>query len=265
MTAAMHAAGRARGAVTIGVSVKTYFTHARARRWLARVAESMADESAIANGAVNLFIAPTYLQIPAALTAFAGTPVVVAAQDVSQFDAGAFTGEISAAELAELGVGMAEIGHAERRKLCAETDDVVAAKVAAALACGIRPLLCVGEAEVLEPEQAATQVVAQLRACLAGAPAGPVTVAYEPIWAIGAQEPAGVDHICPVSTAVRRALDQWPERVGSDVIYGGSAGPGLLTELGGAVDGLFLGRFAHDVDNLLTVLREAQILAESKR
>jgi triosephosphate isomerase len=77
------------------------------------------------------------------------------------------------------------------------------------------------------------------------------------VWAIGALEPAPVAHIVTVARALREALDALPDRGGSAVIYGGSAGPGLLTELGDAVDGLFLGRFAHDVDSLVAVLDEA--------
>ena len=86
---------------------------------------------------------------------------------------------------------------------------------------------------------------------------GAVIVAYEPVWAIGAPEPAGHDHIRVVAAALRAALDADPARAGSTVIYGGAAGPGLLTALGDAVDGVFLGRFAHDPDALMSVLDEA--------
>ncbi|WP_371871314.1 triose-phosphate isomerase [Phytohabitans rumicis] len=79
----------------------------------------------------------------------------------------------------------------------------------------------------------------------------PVVVAYEPVWAIGAAEPAGVDHIAAVCDALRARVPDSP------VVYGGSAGPGLLTRLRGAVDGLFLGRFAHDPAALADVLDEA--------
>ncbi|MFV0253097.1 MAG: triose-phosphate isomerase family protein [Beutenbergiaceae bacterium] len=247
--------------VTVGMSLKTYFSAAHASSWLDHVAQRAGTLPAVATGQVSVFIAPSYLQIPAALRAFAGTPVAVGAQDVSQFEPGAYTGEVTAAELAEVGVQLAEIGHAERRALFGETDEITAAKVSAALAAGLRPVLCVGESDLLDPQQAGAQVVAQLHASLAGAPAGPVTVAYEPVWAIGAPEPAGVEHITAVTTALRAALDGLADRAGSAVIYGGSAGPGLLTELGHAVDGLFLGRFGHDVENLIAVLDEAAALA----
>jgi triosephosphate isomerase len=243
--------------VVVGVSLKTYFGHHQAIDWCARVAERVRTHQAVASGDVTLFVIPTYLGILPALDAFAGTPVLVGAQDVSAFEPGAYTGEVAAAELIEAGVRVAEVGHAERRRLFGETDEVVAAKTAAALAQGITPVLCIGEAAHQEASDAAAATVAQLHADLAGAPVGPVIVAYEPVWAIGAPEPAPVEHIVAVARALRAAIDALPERTGSVVIYGGSAGPGLLTALGDAVDGLFLGRFAHDVDNLVAVLDEA--------
>jgi triosephosphate isomerase (TIM) len=250
--------------VWVGVSLKTYFGHARALAWLSEVAERVRDRAPLASGAVRLVILPTYLQIPAALQAFAGTPVQIGAQDVSAHPPGAFTGEIAAAELSELGVTWAEIGHAERRRLFGETDADTAAKAGAALAAGLRPLLCLGESEHAAPEAAAAAVVAQLHASLADAPAGAVTVAYEPVWAIGADAPASADHVAIVARCLRDALAHLPERAGSAVVYGGSAGPGLLTRLGDAVDGLFLGRFAHDPEQLLQVIDEAASRAEER-
>jgi triosephosphate isomerase len=243
------------------VSLKTYFGHEQAAAWFAEVAQRVREHFAVTAGEVRLFVIPTYLQIPAALDAFAGTPVRVGAQDVSEFPPGAFTGEVTAAELAEVGVAYAEVGHAERRRLFGETDEVVAAKVAAALDAGIVPVPCVGEADRLSAQDAAAATVAQLHADLEDAPAGPVVVAYEPVWAIGAAEPAPAAHITEVTRTLRAALDALPARAGSSVIYGGSARPGLLTDLGDDVDGLFLGRFAHTPDALIAVLDEASALA----
>jgi triosephosphate isomerase len=241
----------------VGVSLKTYFGHHQAIDWCARVTERVRAHPAVASGDVVLFVIPTYLGVLPALDAFAGTPVLVGAQDVSAFEPGAYTGEVTAAELVEAGVQVVEVGHAERRRLFGETDEIVAAKSASALSHGLTPVLCVGETDRLNAPDAAASTVAQLQVDLAGAPEGQVIVAYEPVWAIGAPEPATVEHIVEVARALRSAIDALPERRGSVVIYGGSAGPGLLTELGDAVDGLFLGRFAHDVDNLVAVLDEA--------
>ena len=248
--------------VTVGISLKTYFGHARATSWFAEVAERLAAIPTVTQGAVRVIVLPTYLQIPAALTAFSDVPVLVGAQDVSAYEPGAYTGEVTAAELAELGVAFAELGHAERRRLFGETAAEIAAKAAAAIDHGLQPVLCVGETD--RAGDGATSVVAQLHAALADAIPGPVIVAYEPVWAIGATEPAPISHILAVATALRDALDALPARVGSAVIYGGSAGPGLLTQLGSAVDGLFLGRFGHDPDDLIAVVEEAAVLAAAR-
>ena len=252
------------GPVTVGVSLKMYFGHRDAVRWFDRVAELVRAHDGVTRGAIEFFVIPTYPQLLPAVEAFAGTPVRIGAQDVAAADSGPFTGEVSAAELAEIGVSIAEIGHAERRRLFHETDEDVAAKAAAALRNGVTPVLCVGETARLSPRYAAADTVAQLRRDLAGAPAGRVIVAYEPVWAIGAPHPAPAAHIIEVAGALHAALEQDSDRAGSAVIYGGSAGPGLLTELGDAVDGLFLGRFAHDVDSLGSVLDEAAALAASR-
>jgi triosephosphate isomerase len=225
----------------VGVSLKMYFSLADARRWLLEAAEVVPDS-------VEFFAAPSYLAIPDALEAF---PDGTAAQDVAAEESGAFTGEVSAAELAEAGVRYVEVGHAERRRLFGETDEVVAAKTAAALRHGLVPVLCVGE--TVEGPDAAEVAIAQLRSALTDAPAGRVIVAYEPVWAIGADAPASDDHIRRVCAALRDARREPHDAV----IYGGSAGPGLLTRLGEAVDGVFLGRFAHDPVALRAVIDEA--------
>jgi triosephosphate isomerase len=247
--------------VSVGVSLKMYFGHADARRWFERVAAVAAGHPAVVDGRVECFVIPTYLQVLPAVEAFRGTRVVIGAQDVATEDVGAYTGEVSAAELAEVGVRLAEVGHAERRRLFGETEDVVAAKTAAALRNGLTPVLCLGEAERVEATDAASDVVRQLHTAIDAAPDGRVLVAYEPVWAIGAPEPAPAEHIAEVARAVRAELDRTAGRGGSRVIYGGSAGPGLLTRLGDAVDGLFLGRFAHDPAALADVLDEAAALA----
>lgn len=250
--------------VIVGVSLKMYFTHLRARAWFAEVAARVREHAAVRDGLVELFVTPTYLQVLPAIEAFRGTPVRVGGQDVAAEASGAYTGEVSAAELAEVGASIAEIGHAERRRLYGETDEVVGAKTRLALQHGLTPLLCIGEVERESPDAAATVAVAQLRSALDGAEAGAVIVAYEPVWAIGAPEPAGHEHIRIVAAALREALDGDPAREGSAVIYGGAAGPGLITTLGDAVDGVFLGRFAHEPDALIAVLDEAADLAAQR-
>ena len=235
----------------IGASLKMYFSHARTVDWVSDVAAIVAEHPA--RDQVTAFVIPQYPSIPAALE-HAGD-LAVGAQDVATEDAGAFTGEVSAAVLAELGCRFVEVGHAERRRMFGDTDEVVAAKTHAALRNGLTPILCVGESERMAPDAAAEACLAQIRSALSEATdagvAGPLVIAYEPVWAIGAPEPADADHIRGVCSALRAQL-------GGDVsvIYGGSAGPGLLSQISDSVDGLFLGRFAHDPDAVRAILDE---------
>ncbi|MBC7724954.1 MAG: triosephosphate isomerase [Burkholderiaceae bacterium] len=251
-------------AVTIGVSLKMYFGHRESLDWCARVAHLARRHPAVASGAVELFVIPGYLSLAPAATVLSGSRVLLGAQDLATDDRGAFTGEVSGTELAEIGVSLVEVGHAERRRLFGETDEVVAAKTSAALRNSLAPVLCIGETDRVGPADAAAECARQLDSAIDGAPHGRLVVAYEPVWAIGAAEPASADHIRAVCVLLREKLDTLSGRDGSVVIYGGSAGPGLLTELCGDADGLFLGRFAHDPDALGRVLDEAAELAVAR-
>ncbi|MDF2555356.1 MAG: triosephosphate isomerase [Microbacterium sp.] len=126
-------------------------------------------------------------------------PFALGAQDLSVHDSGAYTGEISGAFLAKLDAAYVIIGHSERREYHAETDDVVAAKVAAALRHGLSPVICVGEtAADLEEHGASAVPVGQLRVALEGvASDAEIVVAYEPVWAIGSGQ-AATPHPRPV-------------------------------------------------------------------
>jgi triosephosphate isomerase (TIM) len=238
--------------VLLGVSLKMYFGYRQTLDWGRAVATATARHGAFGRGEAEIFVIPSFPAIPAAVEIFSGTPVAVGAQDVATADSGAYTGEVSAPMLAEIGCRYVEVGHAERRNLFGEDEQVVAAKTAAVLRAGLVPVLCVGEAEHGPVEVAARECIAQVESALSEAPTGRVIVAYEPHWAIGAAEAAGDDHIRDVCTALRES--------GQTVIYGGSAAPGLLARLGQDVDGLFLGRFAHDVAALDAVLSEADEL-----
>ena len=173
--------------------------------------------------------------------------ILLGAQDCAPDTHGPFTGEVSPAVLAELGVRMVELGHAERRGLFGETDEDVAAKAKAVVQCRMVPLVCVGEKERGGVEDAVREVMGQVRGVLeAVGGEAEVVLAYEPVWAIGAEEPAGVEHVVGVVKAVRGSEEVKGRKGEVRIVYGGSAGPGLFQKLGGEVDGLFLGRFAHD-------------------
>lgn len=242
----------------IGASLKMYFSHRRTVEW-ARAVGDIVDRHP-ARDRVSAFVIPQYPSIPACVEL--GGPLAVGAQDLASADDGAFTGEVSGAVLAEVGCRYVEVGHAERRRMFGETDEVVAAKVHAALRNGLVPLICVGEAERMPPAEAAAYVLAQIDSALSEASASNVTgafvIAYEPLWAIGAPEPAAPDHIRGVCSALRAGLTEYTD---ARVIYGGSAGPGLLTTIADSVDGLFLGRFAHDPDAVRDILDEVEALS----
>jgi triosephosphate isomerase len=246
--------------VLVGVSLKMYFSHTRTVEWCRAIATLARDHPLVAGGRVQLFVIPTYPSIPAVLDIFRDTRVLVGAQDLATEDSGAFTGEVSGAELAELGCRVVEVGHAERRRLFGETSEVVREKTAAALRNGLAPVLCIGEQERSDPSDAAADCVQQLDDALAFASeaghTGRVIVAYEPHWAIGAAEPASSTHIRTVCNALRERITTLANHEGSAVIYGGSAGPGLFTDIAGHVDGLFLGRFAHNPAAVGSILDE---------
>ena len=244
----------------VAVSLKLYFDHAETLRWSRRVAALARAHVAVVSGAIELAILPSTPSLSEVRRLVAGSAVRLGAQDLSCFDTGPYTGEASGRQLREVGCRYAEIGHAERRRLFGDDEERIRGKTAAALRNGLVPLLCVGEDMRGSPAAAAEQAVDQLRSALAGASGTTglpeVVVAYEPVWAIGAAQPAPAEHIRTVCAALAAELGDHGDRT-SRVIYGGSAGPGLLDELGAEVDGLFLGRRAHDVDGLAAVLDEA--------
>ncbi|QDY41892.1 triose-phosphate isomerase family protein [Candidatus Pantoea soli] len=244
--------------IWLGVSLKMYFGYQQTLAWCHDVAR-LAQHPAIENGEVGLFILPAFPAIPAVAEIFRSTPVRFGAQNVCQAENGAWTGEVSASMLQELGCTLAEIGHAERRRHFHEDQPQIAAKVAQALRKGLTPVLCMGEAQQGTPAQAMALCKQQLGEALTAAQQqglqGEVLLAYEPQWAIGAPQPAPDDYIRTVCAG----LQQLPLPAGFSlrVIYGGSAGPGLIQRLGADVDGLFLGRFAHDPQALECIIAEA--------
>ncbi|KAI9367562.1 triosephosphate isomerase [Aspergillus egyptiacus] len=192
-------------------------------------------------------------------------PFLLGAQDCFWESLGAYTGEVSPLALSSMGVSIVELGHAERRSIFGETDETAARKAAATCEHGMVPLVCIGE--ISAPGPVASDAVAlavrecevQVRAVLNAIPSeAPVIFAYEPVWAIGKPKPAGVDHISAVVGGLRTLIGQRPGDV--RILYGGSAGPGLWGSggLGQAVDGMFLGRFAHEIEGVRKVVREVE-------
>ena len=195
---------------------------------------------------VEVALAPPYTLIHA--TRKEASLIGVGAQDCHAAEGGAHTGDISAAMLKDAGAGFAIVGHSERRADHGETDAHVRAKAEAALAAGLAVIVCVGETEVERDAGKAEQVVArQLEGSLPkgeGA-ASKVTVAYEPVWAIGTGRTPTVADIGAMHRSIRERLKAIYADEGADVriLYGGSVKPGnageLLTadEVGGALVG----------------------------
>lgn len=250
---------------TIGVSLKMYFGPERTLQWSAQVADVARTHPAVTSGSVRLIILPSMPVLQAVVKVFIDTAVKVGAQDLFWEDRGPYTGAVSGADLKALGCDYVEVGHIERRLLFGEDDRIVHLKVAAALRNDLTPLLCIGERDRGPVEQAASECIAQLDAILTDidAPTNrvPLIVAYEPVWAIGGPEPASPDHVLGVARLLRAWIEARKPWAGTALIYGGSAGEGALSALDGAVDGLFLGRFAHDPHELKAILDETLRLA----
>lgn len=244
----------------IGVSLKMYFDHDRTVAWAEDVAGLARSRPEVRDGRVELVVLPSYASLPEVGPIAGGAGVALGAQDVAEHDSGPYTGEVSAASLAQVGCRYAEVGHAERRARHGEDDAVAGRKVAAAWRHGLVPILCVGERERVDADSAVEHCLAQVRAAVAHAGAGAsgeLVVAYEPVWAIGSTHAASAAHVAVVAKALRELLAEQAPVKTARVIYGGSAGPGVMSELDGSVDGLFLGRFAHDPRALGSVLDEA--------
>ncbi|KAK3688323.1 triosephosphate isomerase [Podospora appendiculata] len=245
----------------VGVSTKMYFSAARTDSFVSTILTLLA--AAPLDTTIDIFIIPDHVTLAGVAQQVAAAPaaparsVLVGAQDCHSELAGAFTGAVSPAVLAEVGCGIVELGHAERRRLFGETDASVAAKARAVVACGMVPLVCVGEREVAAVGDAADEVMGQVRSLLAAVPTdAEVVLAYEPVWAIGAAAPAGVEHVCGVVRRVRESEEVRGRKGVTRIVYGGSAGPGLFRRLRGEVDGLFLGRFAHEPEQFYKTIRE---------
>jgi len=158
----------------------------------------------------------------------AGSPLAWGAQNLSEHAAGAFTGEVSAAMLAEFGCRYVIVGHSERRQLFGESDAQVARKFAAALAGGMTPILCLGETlEAREAGRTEAVVSAQLDAVLTAAGAAAfarAVIAYEPVWAIGTGRTASAEQAQAVHAFLRARLARQDAAVsqGVRILYGGS-------------------------------------------
>lgn len=217
---------------------------------------------------VDAVLAPPFTALAAAAQALpAGSPFALGAQDLFWEDTGAYTGEVSAPMLTDLGCRYVILGHSERRKLFSETDAHVNKKIGAALRHGLRPIVCVGESLVeRDSGQAETVVTGQLNGCLSGLSkddALQLTLAYEPVWAIGTGRAATPEQAEAMHRMLRERLTVgWSGEVAQRVriLYGGSVTP---DNIGGFflvpdVDGALVGGACLDAQAFASILRIAR-------
>lgn len=195
----------------------------------------------------------------------AGDQLLVGAQNCHEAESGAYTGEISAAMLAEVNMTHVLVGHSERRAFYGETDDLIADKTKAAIAAGLTAVLCVGETlEERESGRTLDVVLGQVKAVvekIALSDWAKLVIAYEPVWAIGTGKTASNDQAQDVHKAIREALAVIsPEHADAmRILYGGSVKAANAAELFACpdIDGGLVGGASLDVDEFISICRAA--------
>ena len=208
--------------------------------------------------AVDVAVIPPFTHLRSIQTMIDGDGLLMVhgAQDLSPHSSGAYTGDVSGAMLAKLGCTYVIVGHSERREIHGETDERVNAKVRAALAHGLTPILCVGEGlDVREAGDHVRHCTDQLRAALRGVPAEQVAttvLAYEPVWAIGTGRVAGPEDAQEVCAALRATLHELcgADAGGVRILYGGSVKSSNVGEIVAQpdIDGALVGGASLDGD-----------------
>jgi triosephosphate isomerase len=228
------------------------------------LAKAVAAGSAGLAGKLTVAVCPPFVYLPAVSGAIKGTSVAMGSQDVYFEANGAFTGEISTTMLKEVGCTYAICGHSERRHVIGETDDLINKKVKATLAGGLLPIFCVGE---LLSERDANQTEAvvdrQLKLGLAGisvAQMASVTIAYEPVWAIGTGRTATPQQAQEVHSFIRKRLAALYNKQVADqtcIQYGGSVKPTNAGDLMAQpdLDGLLVGGASLKAEDFLGIIK----------
>jgi triosephosphate isomerase len=218
------------------------------------------------NLSCEVLVCPPYVTIPAVAQFAQGEPVLLGAQDCSDQDAGAYTGQVSAAMLAEAGCSHVIVAHSERRQYQRETDDLFTAKIDRVHAAGMTAIFCFGEQlEERKAGQAEAVVTAQLKGVLprlTHATPQNLVLAYEPVWAIGTGETATPEIAQQMHAHSRRIVG---EVLGEDtaadmrILYGGSVKPGNAVELFGQgdVDGGLIGGASLKTDDFVGIVEAA--------
>lgn len=219
-----------------------------------------------AEGKVEVIACVPYTNLETAVAATAGSNVKVGAENVHFEKSGAFTGEISADMLVEVGVEYVVLGHSERRQYFGETDETVNKRTKAALAAGLRPIVCVGELLWEREANITEEVIArQIKLDLAGVSADDIKktiIAYEPVWAIGTGKTATADQAQEVCAFIRATLAKLYGAAVADAVtiqYGGSMNAGNAAELLSKpdVDGGLIGGASLKANDFNTIVQAA--------
>src|SRR5262245_50874671 len=209
-------------------------------------------------------VCPPFTALHAVGDLLRGTPIGLGGQDVFYEAQGAYTGAISPTMLRDAGCAYAIVGHSERRQIFGEDDALVNRKLRAALAHGLRPILCVGETKPQRDAGAAEQIVTgQIRAGLAevgAADLSELVIAYEPVWAIGTGDTATPDDAQAMHTTIRRTLAEIYSQAAADGVriqYGGSVKPDNVDELMAQpdIDGALVGGASLKAESFLRIVK----------
>jgi len=212
--------------------------------------------------AVDIVVCPPYPSLPAAAMLLTGSPIGLGAQNVHWESQGAFTGEVSAAMLVEIGAQWTIVGHSERRTLFAESDDTAVRRARAAQDEGLNVIYCLGET-LGERDAGQTLAVLERQALpLAGLDPSRLVVAYEPVWAIGTGRTATPEQAQEAHAFLRRQLGGALGEAAAGqlrILYGGSMKAANARELLGQrdVDGGLIGGASLDVDSFSAIIRAA--------
>lgn len=226
------------------------------------LAESVAASCVDDSVGVGVCPAALHLSVVAPLL---GEAVALGAQDVSEYTGGAYTGQIAAAMLVELGCQYVLVGHSERRALCFETSAQVGLKAKSALEAGLTPVVCVGETlEERESGRTESVIFEQLDGLIAALEQGELAkcvIAYEPVWAIGTGMSASAAQAGEVHSAIRQHLEKAESGVGAvtQILYGGSVKPDNAAEIFAQpdVDGGLIGGAALDAADFSAIVAAA--------
>ncbi|MFF0381042.1 triose-phosphate isomerase [Streptomyces sp. NPDC004673] len=242
---------------------KMNLNHLEAIAHVQKLAFALADKD---YEAVEVAVLPPFTDLRSVQTLVDGDKLKIkyGAQDISQHESGAYTGEISGPMLAKLKCSYVLAGHSERRQYHHETDDVVNAKVKAAFLNGLTPILCVGEElDVREAGNHVAHTLSQVEGGLKDVPAEQaetVVIAYEPVWAIGTGKVCGSEDAQEVCGAIRGKLAELYSQDVADKIriqYGGSVKSGNVAEIMAKpdIDGALVGGASLDTDEFVKIVR----------